>query len=345
MKGVVPVGDRRVEVRDFPIPEPGEGEVVIEVRCAGICGSDLNTFRMTWAQIGERQNKIIGHEAGGIVHSVGAGVRNVRVGQRVCVYHYMGCGWCKDCLEGTIGWCEQKRAYGWHIDGEMSEYVTTEEKSCCPLPDQLTFEDAAFLACSAGTAYASLKKLARSSADGYLAVVGLGPIGTVASLLAKAIGWKTIGIDLSGPRVEFSRTHGIQAFCPETGGRLDEQLRSRMNGKLPARVFDTTGNSEGLADAFLIAGKGAHIVTIGKGPRPYTMSDRINMGDLILKQITFMTSWVFSLPDYYQLVEFILDNDVSFSRLVTGRFRFSDAQQAFERAANPETVGKTVFVQ
>jgi threonine dehydrogenase-like Zn-dependent dehydrogenase len=227
----------------------------------------------------------------------------------------------------------------------MSEYVKTEEKSCCPLPDQLTFEDAAFLACSAGTAYASLKKLARGTGDGYLAVVGLGPIGTVASLVAHAKGWKTIGIDVSGPRVEYCRKQGIEAFCPEPGRPLEEQLKGRMKGKLPARVYDTTGNADGLADAFLIAGRGAHIVTIGKGPRPYTMSERINMGDLILKQITFMTSWVFTLPDYHELVEFMLDAGLSFSQLVTGRFRFEEAQQAFERAANPETVGKTVFVK
>jgi threonine dehydrogenase-like Zn-dependent dehydrogenase len=118
-----------------------------------------------------------------------------------------------------------------------------------------------------------------------------------------------------------------------------------MKGKLPVRVFDTTGNAEGLADSFLIAGKGAHIVTIGKGPRPYKMSERVNMGDLILKQITFMTSWVFTLPDYYELIGFMLDNDLSFSRLVTGRFAFDNAQQAFERAANSDTVGKTVFVK
>ncbi len=345
MKGVVPVGDRKVEVREFDIPEPGEGEVVIDVRCAGICGSDLNTFRMTWEQIGQRQNLIVGHEAGGIVSRVGAGVRHVKVGDRVCVYHYMGCGHCKDCLEGTIGWCEEKRGYGWHIDGAMSEYVKTEEKSCCRLPERLTFEDAAFLACSAGTAFASLKKLARNPTDGYLAVVGLGPIGVVASLLARAKGWKTIGFDPSAPRVDFSRQHGLDAFTPEAGAPLTEQLRARMNGKLPARVFDTSGHPEGLADAFLIADRGAHIVTIGKGPRPYKMSERINIGDLILKQITFMTSWVFTLPDYYELVDFMLDTGVTFSQLVTGRFHFADAQKAFERAVNPETVGKTVFVK
>jgi propanol-preferring alcohol dehydrogenase len=345
MKGVVPVGNLKVEVREFEIPEPGEREVVVDVKCAGICGSDLNTFRMSWEQIGERQNKIIGHEAGGIVCKVGSGVKTVNVGQRVCVYHYMGCGTCKYCMEGTFGWCENKRAYGWHINGEMSEYVKTEERNCCPLPEQLTFEDAAFLACSAGTAYASLKKLARFATDGYLAVVGLGPIGTVASMMAAAKGWKTIGFDVSEHRVAFCRKNGINAFCPAKTGRLEDQLRDRMKGKLPARVFDTSGHPEGLADSFMIADRGAHIVTIGKGPRAYKMSERINMGELVLKQITFMTSWVFTLPEYYELVDFMLENQLSFSRLVTGRFGFDEAQKAFEQANRPENGGKTVFLK
>ncbi len=345
MKGIVPVGNLKVEVRDFEIPEPGEGEVLIDVRCAGICGSDLNTFRMSWEQIGERQDKIIGHEVGGIVSKVGPGVKNIQVGQRVCVYHYMGCGRCRHCVEGTVGWCEHRRGYGWHVHGGMSEYVKAEQNNCCPLPEELTFEDAAFLACSAGTAYAALRKLDRFATDGYLAIIGLGPIGAVASILARAKGWKSIGIDISEHRVAFARQYEINAFCPEKDLPLADQIQQRMNGKLPARVFDTSGSPDGLADCFLVAGRGAHIVTIGKGPRPYRMSERINMGEMVVKQITFMTSWVFTLPEYYELVEFMRDNGLSFKNLITGRFSFDDAQAAFERANRPENAGKTVFVK
>ena len=137
MKGVVPVGNYKVEVRDFPIPEPKEGEVLIDVKCAGICGSDINTFRMTWEQIGERQNLIIGHEAGGIVAKTGPGVKSVKPGDRVCVYHYMGCGKCIHCLNGVYGWCEKKRAYGWHVNGAMAEYLITEEINCARFPKAL----------------------------------------------------------------------------------------------------------------------------------------------------------------------------------------------------------------
>lgn len=345
MKGVVPIGGYKIEVREFDIPEPKEGEVLIDVKCAGICGSDVNTFRMSWEQIGERQNLVVGHEAGGIVAKVGAGVKKVKVGDRVCVYHYMGCGKCKHCEEGQVGMCEEKRAYGWHIHGSMSEYLITEERSCRVLPDKLPFEDATFLACSAGTAYAALKKLDNFATTGYLAVIGLGPIGIVSALVAKAKGWKTIAFDLSENRVEFAKQHGINAFCPDKGISLTEQLKNRMNGRQPMRVFDTSGHPDGLADAFEIADKGAHVVTIGKGKRSYTMSPRIDISEIILKEITFQGSWVFTIPDYEELVELLLENDLSFNDIVTNRFSFDDAQKAFETAADLSNAGKTVFIK
>ena len=247
MKGVVPIGNRKVEVREFDIPEPGEGQVLIDVKCAGICGSDVNTFKMTWEQINERQNLIVGHEAGGVVKKVGPCVKNVKVGDRVCIYHYLGCGTCDHCQKGIYGWCENKKAYGWHMHGTTGEYLITNEINCCPLPEQLPFEEAAFMACSAGTAYASLKKLGQTMGDGYLAIIGLGPIGIVSSLIAEAKGWKVCAFDLSGNRVNFAKKLGINAFCKDTDKSIVDQVTQRNNGKQPLRLLDTSGHPDGLA--------------------------------------------------------------------------------------------------
>jgi threonine dehydrogenase-like Zn-dependent dehydrogenase len=227
----------------------------------------------------------------------------------------------------------------------MSEFLLTEERSCRILPESIPFEDATFLACSAGTAFASMKKLDSFASNGYLAVVGLGPIGVVGSLIAQAKGWKTIAFDLSANRVEFAKQHGIHAFCPQKDIPLKDQITSYMNGKLPIRVFDTSGHPEGLADAFDIADKKGHIVTIGKGKRSYTMSQRIDISEIILKELTFQGSWVFTIPDYEELVQFMVDNSLSFNPIVTGRFPFSEGQAAFERAADLNNAGKTVFVK
>ena len=345
MKGVVPVGDCKVKVREFKVPEPVEGQVLIDVKCAGICGSDINTYRMTWEQVGKRQNMIIGHEAGGVVIKIGPCVKNIKVGDRVCIYHFIGCGTCAYCHEGIFGWCENVRAYGWHMHGAMSEYILAEEKNCCPFPEELPFEDATFTACSAGTAYAAIKKLDSFASDGYIAVVGLGPIGVVACMLAQAKGLKTVAFDISKRRVDFAVKQGINAFCPNKDKPPLKQIKDRMTGKQPVRILDTSGHPESLADAFDIARNGTHIVTIGKGKRTYKISDRVDISELVGKQITLQGSWVFTLPEYYELLEFMLTNKLSFNNIVTGRYDFEDAQKAFEVAADNNNAGKTVFIK
>ncbi len=214
-------------------------------------------------------------------------------------------------MEGIYGWCENKRAYGWHMNGTMSEYLIAEEVNCCPLPEQLPFEDAAFMACSAGTAYSALKKLSNTVFNGYLAIVGLGPIGIVASLIAMAKRWQIISFDLSKDRVEFAKQLGINAFCSENDMPIAKQVKSRMQGKCPMLVLDTSGHPEGLVNAIAICENGAHVVTIGKGRRTYQMSSDFNISELVVKQINLQGSWVFTLPEYYELLEFMLDNKLS----------------------------------
>ncbi len=112
MKGVVFLGDRKAEVREFPQPQPGPGEVVVQLKAGGLCGSDLHLYRQT-AEMRAGNTMIPGHEPCGVVHTLGSGVTHVKVGDRVSVYHYRGCGHCKQCLAGNFMWCPERRGYGY----------------------------------------------------------------------------------------------------------------------------------------------------------------------------------------------------------------------------------------
>ncbi len=264
MRGVVPLGNQRVEVRDIPDPVAGPGEVVVEVKTAGICGSDLHAFRKTWEEIGERQGLVIGHEASGIVKEVGQGVNPVLVGRRVSVYHYRGCGICRHCLSGNLMLCKDKRGYGWHVHGADAGLVLTDARNCCELPESLSFDDGAFLACVAGTAYSALRKLERIEAEGYLAVLGLGPVGLSAALLAKARRLRAIGIDLSAEKRKFAKAMDVTVL-ENFETNLSEALRQSMGGELARWVFDATGSEKGLESALEIVSSGGGVVTVGKG--------------------------------------------------------------------------------
>ena len=274
MRGVVPLGGGRVEVREVPDPRPGSGEAVVALRNAGICGSDLHTAHNSWEEIGERQNLVIGHEASGVVAEVGAGVSPALVGTRVAVYHYRGCGLCRHCLAGEIVFCDGKRGYGWHVHGADADYLLTDARNCCPLPDELTHLDGSFLACAAGTAYAALRKLESVPGAPTCVVVGLGPVGLAAALLARAMGWQVIGLDRVAERRAYAEAHGITTAAPPSGRveagpePLTEAVRAVTGGADQGRVFDASGSEGGLAVALELVGRGGRVVTVGRGMWP-----------------------------------------------------------------------------
>ena len=110
MKGVVLLGDSECCVKDFPDPVPGPGEVRVKMMATGICGSDLHLYHMDKKSAEQRGDRIPGHEPCGIVDSLGHGVKRVKEGDRVTVYHYLGCGYCDQCAAGNMMWCKEKHS-------------------------------------------------------------------------------------------------------------------------------------------------------------------------------------------------------------------------------------------
>ena len=115
MKGVVFTGDRKAEIREFPTPDPGPGEVRVRMKTSSICGTDMHFYRKSWADLvafremlGGSPDTITGHEPCGIVEEIGAGVRAVQPGDRVSVYPHVGCGTCRFCRLGDIMFCPQR---------------------------------------------------------------------------------------------------------------------------------------------------------------------------------------------------------------------------------------------
>jgi len=113
MRGAILPGDERVEIREFPVPEPGHGQVLISMKALGLCGSDLRAIYHEHRGSGaERyQNVIAGHEPAGQIEAIGPDVRGFEAGDRVVVYHIAGCGRCDECPEGfMIGCASPERA-------------------------------------------------------------------------------------------------------------------------------------------------------------------------------------------------------------------------------------------
>ncbi len=189
MKGLVFLGNKNIELREFADPEPDINEVVIEVKVSAICGSDLHFYHAApdylKTYIYSKKEIISGHEPSGVVYKTGKKVTNIKIGDRVSIYHYIGCEHCKHCLSGNIMFCKEKLGLGWNVHGANAKYLRIKAKNCLPLSDKLSFIDGAFLSCIASTAYSALKKINPFGND-TLTIFGLGPVGLTIILLAKS---------------------------------------------------------------------------------------------------------------------------------------------------------------
>ncbi|MGD8240327.1 MAG: alcohol dehydrogenase catalytic domain-containing protein [Armatimonadota bacterium] len=337
MRGVVMLGDRSCRLHEFPDPEPGPGEVRVKMMATGICGSDLHTYRQTPERARAREGRILGHEPCGVVDAVGIGVTRVKEGERVTVYHRLGCGHCPQCAAGRQNTCPDWRGYGGALEGSFADYVLAEERSCIPLGGSLSFVDGAFIACPAGTAYSALRKLDVKAGD-CVVVVGLGPVGLSGVRLARAMGAEIIGVDLIPERLELGRKLGAGATIAATDGDPVAAIRDHTGGRGAPLAFETSGSPKGRDTAvrcLRLEGKAAFV---GGGN-----SDKvINPGDLIARELTLMGSCCLPLPMAWELVQFFEEREISMDEAVTHRFALEDAPEAF-RLFDEGRTGKVVF--
>jgi propanol-preferring alcohol dehydrogenase len=335
MRGIVLLGQGELEIREFPDPVPGPQEVVVRVKTAAICGSDIHMYHAPKRQDG-KSGLIAGHEPAGVVERIGEGVTLVKPGDRVSVYHYIGCGKCKNCLAGFWQWCPQTKGLGAHVNGADADSVLVKEQNCYVLPEELSFIDGSFMACVAGTTYSALMKLQPSGAS-TIAVIGLGPVGLCGVAMSKAMGAHVVAIGRRKIRLDLARQLGADAVIDVATSDAYAEVR-RLVPEGVDLVYETSGAIEAhqLMVQILKPG-GKACVVAGRGPEP-----GINAGALIGRQLTIMGSFVLPIWMVAEMAAFIVRHKIRFDRMVTHRFRIDQAKEAFELFDSGEC-GKVIF--
>ncbi len=344
MKGVVLPGSRRLEFREFPVPTPGHGQVLVRMKASSLCGSDLRAiYRPVDQGSGPEAYRgvIAGHEPCGIIEHVGPGVTRFHAGDRVVMYHIAGCGLCPDCQGGWQISCtsESRAAYGWQRDGGHAEFLLAEERTLVGLPDELSYLDGAMVACGLGTAYAACLRAAVSGRDTVL-ITGLGPVGLAVAMLCQALGARVVGTDTMPERRALAETLQVcKVVAPENPDDLKAALLEETHGHGYEVGIDCSGNAIARRLCLEVAREWGRVVYVGEGglvefaPSPM----------LIHKQITLHGSWVCSMPQMIDLVEHLVRWGLHPDRMVTHQFTLDQAREAYEIFDQGKT-GKVAIV-
>jgi len=319
------------ELRTFsyeavPMPEPKEGQVVIQIHTTGICGSDVHYWAHGRCGPFVCDGPIVlGHESSGIISKVGPGVQNLKPGDRVAMEPGVPCRVCTQCSAGRYNLCPKIRFFATPpIDGTLAQFVEHPAEFCFKLPDNVSFEEGALLEPLSVAVHACQRS--HITAGSHVLITGAGPIGLVCLLVSKALGATVIILtDMMENRLEVATKLGATAVFKANDPDLVKKIEEMTS---ITQTLECSGSEAALTLAIRATGPGGTIASIGRSGKP---TQDLPLFEAMDKEIDFIGSFRYR-NSYGKALELVSTGQVNVKPLVTHHFSFKETQDAFETA-------------
>lgn len=316
-----------IDIIDRPQPKlAADDQVLLEVGACGVCGSDLHFYE--WAPQAQHEltlPRILGHEVAATVVEVGKAVTQFKPGDRVVTETWGGCGRCYYCRLGLFNHCMYQTRIGQKADGGMARYVIVPDISLYPIPEDIPFDEAAVIE-PVGVALHCLERVDMKPGDN-VAVIGPGPIGILAAMLADRAGANRVtvlGLSKDGIRLDMVRKLGYDLLLVDRDDCAGA-IRSRTNGHGVDIVLDASGGKGSINLALDIVRVGGQLGLIGLAPET-----QFNPTTVALKEVSIHGSFRRQPSSWYRAIGLVAKRSIDVRPLVTHRVPVSAAKEAFD---------------
>ncbi len=330
MKTAYIYGAQDVRVEQSTDAEPGPGEVLLDVTAVGICGSDLHTYLLgNVGGIGIDSPLTLGHEAAGVVIAVGAGVEDLKVGQRVAIDPATHCGHCEWCLAGQVHLCANLQFMGLYpYHGALRERMVHPARSCVPVPDGISDIGAAMLEPLGIALHAS--RLAQIQIGEDVLVIGCGGIGLLIIRMARLAGARHIFASDKHPwRRALAATYGADDILDPADTDVVAHILHATN-KRGVDIAIEAAWVEGTADQCVAAARpGGRVVIVGI---PADDEMRLKFSVARRKELSLQASRRMK-HTYPAAIALATSGQVDLNSLASHRFTLDQTAQAFDTAA------------
>ena len=319
-----------IEVLDIPVPEVSADEVLIKVKAASICGSDLGIYKYTSAYSKMTLPVVMGHEFSGEIVEAGKNVAGFNVGDRVLSESVKACGACRFCKEGRSNLCEKSTLFGIHTAGGFAEYVSVPYKLLHRIPENMSYEDAALVE-PIGNALHFVRDITPFRINDFVVVQGCGPIGLYSAQLFKLGGADVImtGLGADKVRFEIAEKLGIETVNIQEQD-LEEIVRGRTNGVGADIAFVAVGAPPAVKQAMRIVRKRGRVTVVGI----FGEEVSIDMTWLVRRELEIKGAYDAKPVNFPQSIDLISRGLVDVNSVLTHRFKLEDAEEAFQVALN-----------
>jgi len=327
MKAAVLEGPERITVRDVPKPKPGKSEVLIKVRCCGICGSDLDIYRISF---GEGVKRIMGHEFSGDIVELGPEVEGWEVGDRVVVEPSIVCWECYWCRRHQYNLCPSLGFTGIVIDGGFAEFVKVPAYQLHRLPKEVTYEQGAVVEPLAVALHGV--RLSGLKAGDTIAVFGCGPIGLLTIMWARAGGAdKIYATDIAESRIAAAEKLADAVINPKEVDPVI-QITELTDGIGPDIVFECSGSAAAEVQALNLVRRGGQIVILGV---PHEEA-KVNFMPFVTKEIGIKGGLAYASllgrGEFTSCINFLKSKRINISPVVSAKIALEDiVDKGFKR--------------
>ncbi len=327
------------EIVERPVPEPGDGEVLLEIEAASICGTDYHLYAWDhWAQEVMTPPIVLGHELAGRVVAAGAGVTRVREGDLVGVESHLVDWTCAQCRAGNMHLCRNLRVIGAHVDGGFAEYMVIPETNAI----ESNGLDPAVVALQEPMGNAVHAAFVEPIEGRSVAVTGCGPIGLLSVGIARAAGASfVVATDTEPYRLELARGMGADLALDAGSADVARQVLDATGGDGVDVVLEMSGAAPALAQALQFVTRGGRISLLGIFGDPVTidLSD-----DVIQRGLRVYGIYGRLIYDTWERTQALLrSGDLDVTPILTHRFDLADWEKGFELIASRHA-GKVVLL-
>ena len=336
-----------LEVSEMDIPKPSGNQVVIKVKAAGVCHSDLHLWEGgydlgdgTFLKVTDRGVKYPvtpGHEIVGEVFDISDSVGAFSKGDTVLVYPWLGCGECKTCKGGNEQLCDTPQSIGLFQNGGYAEYVLVPNFKYLAKIDGVDPEAATSLACSGLTAFTAIKK-ANSASPEYLVIIGAGGLGLMGVQIAKAItDAKIICVDLDDQKLVTAKEMGADYVVNSKDPETVQKIISLCGNKGADSVVDFVNAPPTAKTGLSVLRKRGNLILVGL----FGGSMELSLVTIPLKSISIQGAYTGNYNDMVELIELAKKGTVN--PIISKRYSINEANTALEDLKERKIIGRAVI--
>lgn len=324
-------GKRDIRHSELTYPNAAANEVVVKVKCVGICGSDVHYYQD--GKIGSfipQAPFALGHELAGIIDQESSLYPNLKKGTRISINPSHPCKTCSYCKQGNFNICPSMKYIGSasvfpHINGGFSEYIRISAENCFVLPDHIGYAEATLFE-PLSVALHALSKADNLSGKSVL-ITGAGTIGQLTQMACRHYGATTVITDIQPSKLELAKRLGVAAALNPRNPDFEKEITAIEPNGFDV-LFEASGAPGILCDSVQYLKKGGKVIQLGTGhegnPFPYS--------SFMKNELSFQSSFRFSL-EYSQAFDLVVNKEIDLTQIITDRFPFESIPEAMRKAS------------